>query len=222
MKLPDGFGIRGGHSAAGALLLSATLFAALPGSAQQALPEAQPLNERPAAQRQQQAGQQQRQTQQDARRSALPRAQPLSQQRAGQQQQPARQQGQRQQGQQQSGVNPRAKDGEQSMFETRVADLRDTVVVDTEGASIGYVQDIVVKQDNSEAGLVISTGGEQEYVYVPLTEVQLEGEQLLLMSQIDPAPVSERELRDRNFNQVPDSERPLSDYIDPARHQGAR
>lgn len=179
------------RTSASALMLSAVALAGLPASAQQGLPEAQPVEQRPAAEGQQQ-------------NSQLPQAQQRGRQ------------------EQKQSVDPRAKDGQKSMYETRVSDVRDTVVVDTAGASIGYVKEVVIKQDNSEAGLVISTGGEQEYVYVPLTEVRLEGEQFLLTSKVSPAPVSERELIDRNFNEISDSDRPLSDYIQPRQQKSTR
>jgi sporulation protein YlmC with PRC-barrel domain len=210
---------------ANALLASAVLLASVSATAQQGLPEAQPLNQRPAAERQPQA----QQSPGQAQPGQTPQAGTQQQTQQGQNQQGGQNQSaqgisgeeQLRQAQSNSEIDPRAKDGDRGMYEARVEDLRDSVVVDMAGVSIGYVQDIVVKQDHSEAGLVISTGGQQEYVYVPLTEVRLEGEQLLLTSRIEPAPVSERELQDRNFNQIPDADRPLSDYLQP-RQQGRR
>ncbi|MCW8195935.1 hypothetical protein F6455_14160 [Proteobacteria bacterium 005FR1] len=217
MKAPgaiDKRNTRTGPLAASALLIGAAFCFSVAANAQQGLPQAQPLDQLPTAERRQQ---QQPQAQQQGQQGQSQQTQQRAQQ--GQQQSQQTQQSS-QQTQQQTSVNPRAKNGPQGMYETRVDDLQDTVVVDMAGASIGYVQDIVVKQDNSEAGLVIFDG--QEQVYVPLTEVRLEGEQFLLTSKIDPAPVSERELRDRNFNVIPDTDRPLSDYIQPRQQGGSR
>lgn len=131
-------------------------------------------------------------------------------QQSGQQQQYAQQpQGQ---GQQQYQTQPQFQQPG-NLYSTPVRDLRASLVVDSTGQAMGDVAEIVVKQDGSQAGILVDTGPGNTFAYVPLYDISMRGQQLVLNSQASTSLMTEQQLQQQNFNRIPDTSRPLSDYV---------
>lgn len=101
-----------------------------------------------------------------------------------QEQQASVQQRSQQQASMQESNNP---EGQQTgIYVLPLTELRTAEVVDQQGESIGNVEEVVIKRDASEAGLIISTtdnGGEARHVYRSVDDFSVEGDQLVLNSE---------------------------------------
>jgi hypothetical protein len=84
---------------------------------------------------------------------------------------------------------------------------------------MGQVVEIVVQEDGTRAGILVESEQQQGYRYIPLHQLSMRGQQLVVESQANIATVTEQELRQQNFNRIPSSDRPLSDYVQVAELQ---
>lgn len=99
------------------------------------------------------------------------------------------------------------------LFSTPVQELKNANLRDASGRQLGQILEIVVKQDGSEAGFVMSNEQGQGYDYVPLYQISMRGDQLIAEDQANIQSVTPDELEQQNFNRIPDTQRPLSDYV---------
>src|SRR5690606_11081834 len=106
----------------------------------------------------------------------------------------------------------------QSLLSAPVSQLRSASVSDSSGEQLGQVVEIVGKQDGSQAGVLIKSQEEQNsYQLIPPHQLSMRGEQLVAESRQNTTTLSAEDLRNQNFNRIPDTDRPLGDYVQIAR-----
>lgn len=136
-----------------------------------------------------------------------------AQQDQGQQQaqQDQDQQQAQQQGQQQAG---QAED----IYAMSIADIRAAQIHGPQGDAIGGVEEVVVKNDGSDAGLIVRTSpqGQQQgqLVYIPVEAIVAEGDQLVLDQQkLAEEAANAEQFNPQDYNPVPESDQLLNEIV---------
>lgn len=102
-----------------------------------------------------------------------------------------------------------------TLYSVPIEDLRTSRVMDSAGQQVGQVEDVVVKRDGSEAGLVVSlenAEGQSSYVFAPVEEVTLVGDALVWEGAAQAAEQAQP-YNPSDFESAPGSARTLSDVV---------
>lgn len=138
-----------------------------------------------------------------------------------QDQQSQNQASQPQQEQEQEALSQRGQSGwsEDSgdVYSLSISDIQEAQVHDGQGNAIGGVEDVIVKNDGSDAGVVVrsrSEDGAGQLYYIPVNAISVENDQLVLDQQkFAEEAENADQFNPQDYNVITGSDRSLNEYI---------
>ncbi len=104
------------------------------------------------------------------------------------------------------------------IYAMSIADIRDSQILDPAGNIVGGVQEVIVKNDGSDAGLIVRTspaeGHQGQLVYIPADALMAqEGELVLDPNKLAEEAANAEQFDPRNYNPVPESDQRLNELV---------
>lgn len=105
----------------------------------------------------------------------------------------------------------------QEIYSANLNDLRNAKLVDNTGQELGTVQEVVIKRDGSEAGLIVvpseAANIDAEFVFTPVEGLLMEGDQLVIDNQNQGSLQNPQNFNPDEYQLAPESDQPLSDMV---------
>lgn len=105
------------------------------------------------------------------------------------------------------------------VYSLSISDIQESRVHDSQGNSIGGVEDVIVKNDGTDAGVVVrsqSEDGSGQLYYIPANAISVENDQLVLDQQkFAEEAENADQFNPQDYNVITGSDRSLNEYINP-------
>lgn len=103
------------------------------------------------------------------------------------------------------------------VFSLSITDIQEAQVHDPQGNAIGGVEDVIVKNDGTDAGVVVraeSAEGQGQLYYIPVNAILLEDDQLVLDQQKFAEEAAKADqFNPQDYNVITGSDRSLNEFI---------